>query len=80
MSSQAMSTIVTGSSASRHDYASTQESYLFLSSKQWAHQGLYYLGSLLAHQVLWLGIADKSAVDAVVRRKESLQSAFFALQ
>ncbi|KAH7330474.1 hypothetical protein BKA65DRAFT_59291 [Rhexocercosporidium sp. MPI-PUGE-AT-0058] len=42
--------------------------------------GLYYLGSLLAHEVLWVGIADTSAVAAVAERKESLQSAFFALQ
>ncbi|KAH9222481.1 hypothetical protein DL95DRAFT_454491 [Leptodontidium sp. 2 PMI_412] len=41
---------------------------------------LYYLGSLFAHEVLWLGIANTSAVDAVAGRQDSLQSAFFALQ
>ncbi|KAG4436979.1 hypothetical protein IFR05_007549 [Cadophora sp. M221] len=41
---------------------------------------LYYLGSLLAHEVLWLGIANTSAVDAVTGRQDSLQSAFFAFQ
>lgn len=41
---------------------------------------LYYLGSLLSNQVLWLGLADTNTIDNVVSRRNSLQSAFYAIQ
>jgi hypothetical protein len=41
---------------------------------------LYYLGSLLSNQVLWLGLADATTIDNIVSRRNSLQSAFYAMQ
>jgi hypothetical protein len=41
---------------------------------------LYFLGSLLAEEVLWLQIADPSIIDGVASRKENFEVTFFIIQ
>lgn len=41
---------------------------------------LYYLGSLLANQILWLGISNTNTIEGVMTRRDSFEKAFFALQ
>lgn len=41
---------------------------------------LYYVGSLLSYEALWLGIADTDTVEEMEGRRNNLQSAFFAIQ
>ena len=41
---------------------------------------LYFLGSLLADEALWLQIADPSVIDGVASRKDKFETAFFIIQ
>ncbi|OCK81696.1 hypothetical protein K432DRAFT_403557 [Lepidopterella palustris CBS 459.81] len=41
---------------------------------------LYYLGSLLADEILWLQVADSDAIQSVNTRKNKLEAAFVILQ
>jgi hypothetical protein len=41
---------------------------------------LYYLGSLLADQVLWLEVGEVDTIDAVSNRKSQFDAAFAIMQ
>jgi hypothetical protein len=41
---------------------------------------LYFLGSLLADEALWLQVADPSVIDGVASRKDKFEAAFFIIQ